>query len=552
MVPHLACRGDFLPPPAPRAAGILAAQHGATLAARVRRGLAEEDCSMAMTERRVYRSHPVRRVLTSLAVAVLAVLAVALAYELVGLPRVAAVSPARDGHVGDAAPAIVLDVHGAGGLSGVRVTLDGQDVGERATWRGDRLTVAGVSLADGAHTVRITADSSNLLRRRLDARVGFTVDTEAPGLKLDPSCADGTLTTSPPEISGTTEPGAEVRLGGVTVPMLTSADAAGRFVLHPALDPGPASVDVTVADLAGNATSRQLDLWYDATTPTLTVDPLPKTLDTAGRTVSVSAADAEQPPMLTATLDGRPRRVTGAAGAARVRLAAMAQGRHTLVVTATDRGGNRTTSRQAFVVDSSERLGAAAMWPGAVGRDVRDLQHLLAARGFLDGSAGGSYDARTETAVEAFQRQYGLSVDGRVDGATLTALSGRIVVDLSDLTLRFYRAGKLNATYRVAAGQSAYPTPTGTYAVARLIEDPTWYPPNSDWAKDAEPIPPGVTNPLGTRWIGTTAPGVGIHGTPDDGSIGTYASHGCIRMHIPDVEALYEKVALGMTVVIQS
>ena len=81
--------------------------------------------------------------------------------------------------------------------------------------------------------------------------------------------------------------------------------------------------------------------------------------------------------------------------------------------------------------------------------------------------------------------------------------------------------------------------------------NPTWLPPNSDWAKDAKPIPPGATNPLGTRWIGTSAPGVGIHGTPDDASIGSYASHGCIRMHIPDAEDLYARVVIGMPVIIR-
>ena len=60
-----------------------------------------------------------------------------------------------------------------------------------------------------------------------------------------------------------------------------------------------------------------------------------------------------------------------------------------------------------------------------------------------------------------------------------------------------------------------------------------------------------VRLPDGSRWIGTSAPDVGIHGTPDDASIGTYASHGCIRMHIPEVEQLYEHVALGMTVIIK-
>ena len=82
--------------------------------------------------------------------------------------------------------------------------------------------------------------------------------------------------------------------------------------------------------------------------------------------------------------------------------------------------------------------------------------------------------------------------------------------------------------------------------------DPTWLPPNSPWAKGLGPIPPGPGNPLGTRWIGTSAPAVGIHGTPADYSIGTAASHGCIRMHIPDVEKLYDQVEVGTEVDIVS
>jgi murein L,D-transpeptidase YcbB/YkuD len=289
----------------------------------------------------------------------------------------------------------------------------------------------------------------------------------------------------------------------------------------------------------------------DATQPTLVVEDLPKTVRRAALTVLMSAYDTDRAPELGAALDGEPVDVAGDAVTARLRLEKLAEGKHTLIVTATDRGGNTAKARRVFVVNSTEQLGVAALWPGARGRDVRDLQELLEERGFFDGEVSGTYDAATVAAVELFQQRYALPIDGLVDGATMTALGGRIVVDLSDLTLSWYRADKLEKTYRVAAGQSAYPTPTGTFAVIRMFVDPTWYPPNSDWAKDAKPIPPGVANPLGTRWIGTSAPGVGIHGTPDDWSVGTYASHGCIRMHIPEVEDLYERVALGMTVVIQ-
>ena len=79
---------------------------------------------------------------------------------------------------------------------------------------------------------------------------------------------------------------------------------------------------------------------------------------------------------------------------------------------------------------------------------------------------------------------------------------------------------------------------------------PWWYPPDTAWAAGASPIPPGPGNPLGTRWMGLSASGVGIHGTPDAASIGYSASHGCIRMRIPDAEWLFERVEVGSTVFI--
>ena len=81
-------------------------------------------------------------------------------------------------------------------------------------------------------------------------------------------------------------------------------------------------------------------------------------------------------------------------------------------------------------------------------------------------------------------------------------------------------------------------------------ENPWWTPPTSSWAQGLKPVPPGPGNPLGTRWMGLAAPGVGIHGTPDDASIGYSGSHGCIRMHIPDAEWLFEHVGVGTPVVI--
>jgi lipoprotein-anchoring transpeptidase ErfK/SrfK len=125
-----------------------------------------------------------------------------------------------------------------------------------------------------------------------------------------------------------------------------------------------------------------------------------------------------------------------------------------------------------------------------------------------------------------------------------------IVIRRGANELRYYEGANLVRSFGVATGQSVYPTPTGTFSIVDMQLNPWWRPPDSSWAQGLKPIPPGPGNPLGTRWMGISAPGVGIHGTPDDASIGYSASHGCIRMHIPDAEWLFQHVHIGTPVVI--
>jgi len=125
-----------------------------------------------------------------------------------------------------------------------------------------------------------------------------------------------------------------------------------------------------------------------------------------------------------------------------------------------------------------------------------------------------------------------------------------IVIYRDSKRLRYYLDQKLDRTFPIATGQPAYPTPTGDFEIVIKERDPWWYPPDSAWAKGESPIPPGAGNPLGTRWMGLSAPNVGIHGTPDAASIGYSASHGCIRMRIPDAEWLFEHVRVGTPVFI--
>jgi lipoprotein-anchoring transpeptidase ErfK/SrfK len=126
-----------------------------------------------------------------------------------------------------------------------------------------------------------------------------------------------------------------------------------------------------------------------------------------------------------------------------------------------------------------------------------------------------------------------------------------IVITRGANTLRLYRGMRLVRTFRVATGQSIYPTPAGLWRIVDMQRDPWWYPPTYDeWAKGLAPVPPGPSNPLGTRWMGLNAPGVGIHGTDAPASIGYSASHGCIRMQVPEAEWLFEHVHVGTPVVI--
>jgi lipoprotein-anchoring transpeptidase ErfK/SrfK len=145
-----------------------------------------------------------------------------------------------------------------------------------------------------------------------------------------------------------------------------------------------------------------------------------------------------------------------------------------------------------------------------------------------------------------------LRVRGLLPKVTRKSIGPVIVIRRGSNRLYLYKVMRPWRVFGVATGQSQYPTPLGRWTVVVKWRNPWWYPPKSPWAAGAKPIPPGPGNPLGTRWMGLSASGVGIHGTPDDASIGYSASHGCIRMHIPDAEWLFNHVRIGTTVFIVS
>jgi lipoprotein-anchoring transpeptidase ErfK/SrfK len=134
---------------------------------------------------------------------------------------------------------------------------------------------------------------------------------------------------------------------------------------------------------------------------------------------------------------------------------------------------------------------------------------------------------------------------------TRRSLFGPVIVIRRDSHKLFlYKGMRYWKLFGVATGTTTYPTPLGRFRVVVKWKNPWWYPPDSPWAKDKEPVPPGPGNPLGTRWLGISSPGVGIHGTPEPGSIGYSVSHGCIRMRIPDAEWLFDRIPVGTTVFI--
>ena len=128
-----------------------------------------------------------------------------------------------------------------------------------------------------------------------------------------------------------------------------------------------------------------------------------------------------------------------------------------------------------------------------------------------------------------------------------------LTVDRANFKLRLFKDFRWRKTYGVAVGQPAYPTPTGLFSIANKAVNPNWNVPNSPWAGElAGTVVEGgsAANPLKARWMGIVD-GVGIHGTGEEWSIGSRASHGCIRMRVADVIALYERVPVATPVLIR-
>jgi lipoprotein-anchoring transpeptidase ErfK/SrfK len=114
----------------------------------------------------------------------------------------------------------------------------------------------------------------------------------------------------------------------------------------------------------------------------------------------------------------------------------------------------------------------------------------------------------------------------------------RIVITIPDRKLAVLEDGRVVKVFPTAVGSPHTPSPTGSYRIIQRVVNPTWY-------TKGKIVPPGKANPLGTRWLGLSAKGYGIHGTNNPASIGANVSHGCIRLRNHDVEQLFTMVAVG-------
>lgn len=501
------------------------------------------------------------------------------AMQVIGKPSVEPLQPTANGAISPGTRAIVVRT-GSGPLQDLKVTLDGRDVTSRIRGAGGNIVLRAPGLSNGPHTMSVSYSTGNLVSPSTSRTWGFVVDRTPPALSATVPVGNGVNSHSV-RIAGTAERGSTINItweGGLA--RAVAEGPTGAWATTATLPEGLVDLRVAATDIAGNTIAKGRRLIVDTKRPRFTLVGTKNlfTLTTTAEPIVYGRVANEDPRLLTfgarvngeqiTPISGRDVVAVGTSTAPYTDAASsgngtslqlsgkkfalgigtLPEGRNTITVWVRDAGGNVARKTFTSFVDTQSQFGTSQLTEGAKGTDVQELQVRLAQAGVWKGGSTGTYHAKTVRAVKRYQKRHGFTVNGRVDSRTLGALVGKIVVRLNRRTLTLYRDGKAVKTYPIAVGMPAYPTPIGTFKIVNKQMNPTWTPPESPWAAGLGPIPAGPGNPLGTRWIGTSATAVGIHGTYADWSIGSAASHGCLRMHIPDVEALYELVSVGMPV----
>ncbi len=171
--------------------------------------------------------------------------------------------------------------------------------------------------------------------------------------------------------------------------------------------------------------------------------------------------------------------------------------------------------------------------------DPEEKEFVYSSNGFGQGEHQAELEV-TDAAGNLATKKWSFSID-----------TTKLVLSLSQRKIFLYRNGELLKTYPCAVGRAGFATPKGHWRVVGKRKNPAWYNPRSPWSANMPAIiPPGPSNPLGTRAIELNAPAIRIHGTPNPSSVGRAVSHGCIRMYRNDVEELFDEVTMGVPVAI--
>ena len=449
---------------------------------------------------------------------------------------------------------VTFENHGY--LKPLHFYFDGRDVTNKVRYHGKGANLDLMIEGDGSHRLIVGVSSKiNVVTFfPLERFFNFTVDTVPPVITI--TSPQGELTgTRDIYVAGKTEPCSivTVKVNGKTFSAGVRRD--GTFIEKVHLDRENNDVTVMAVDRAGNGSFTSNRLVLDESPPMIVMlkPGLEEVIDKSNCTISAFIADTGSGladcyfEIDGVRVDGRydPRD-----GSLTAILEKLDEGRYGLTTVAVDRSGHLTRTPWGFVVNTTEEPGLHNLRPGSIGKDVSAVQKRLVKMGLLNKKqVSGVYDEATVDAIRTVQLRRDMKPSGITDRATLLAISNKINIYLNEFCLYLISPDdKVIKRYPIACGSPYHPTPPGSYHVREKVYYPAWYPPPSPWARGSKPCPPGPGNPLGTRWIGLNADILGIHGTPSAWSIGSAASHGCIRMYIYQVEELFELVNVGTPV----
>lgn len=370
-------------------------------------------------------------------------------------------------------------------IQSVEVSIDGRIQEVDTPQNGTGVQISpDAPLSQGKHTVKARLTYGLGISRQVEAEWSFTVDTEPPPLSL----ADGAAFYVSPNATA-------------EVPVKTEADAQVEVVLNdkPVRTMTADRNGSLKVDLAGLDDRNKLTLMAADSVGNMRSMVLPVIKDEVDPVIRLMKPE-----------DGEVVRAA----------APMVE------VDFTEEDSGLTSIK--LMIDDQE----AVVKADDGSKKIAYLGDLL-----VDGSHKAKVEA-VDYAGRSLTKEWSFAIDSR-----------RIVVNRGERKLYYYRNGRVERVYGVAVGQPAWPTPSGHFRVVNKQAAPTWINPGSSWAKDMpKRIPPGPGNPLGVRALALSAQAILIHGTSNYGSIGSAASHGCIRMRNSDIVGFFSLVDVDVPV----